>query len=1157
MKKLLVANRSEIAIRVFRSATELGLRTVAVYSQEDRLGVHRFKADEAYLIGRGKGPVAAYLDIEGIVALAREKGVDLVHPGYGFLAENAEFARACATVGLTFVGPRPELLDLMGDKTAARRLAQKVGVPVLPGTAEPVIDPAAAVKQAHAIGFPLIIKAAFGGGGRGMRVVSAEPELRAKLEEARNEAGTAFGNPAVFLERFVPRAKHIEVQILGDKHGNVLHLHERDCSVQRRHQKVIEIAPSLGLPAEVRTALCTAAVRLAAEIRYDNAGTIEFLVNADDPREWYFIEMNPRIQVEHTVTEIITGVDLVRAQILVAGGCSLFDPELDLPQQAEMPRQGFAVQCRVTTEDPANKFTPDYGRILNYRSAAGLGIRLDGAMGDTGSVITPFYDSLLVKVTAYGPKFETALQRMDRALREFRIRGVKTNLPFLENVIAHPVFRAGQTTTGLIDATPALFEFTIKRDRATKLLAYLGDVIVNGNPQVRGRRSGPPPSPPSAPDYAHRQPPPPGTRDLLQSLGPRRFARWILAQKRLLVTDTTFRDAHQSLMAARVRTYDMLAVAGALARRTPDLFSLECWGGATFDTAMRFLHEDPYQRLALLRERVPNICLQMLLRGANGVGYSYYPDNVITGFVRHAAEAGIDIFRVFDSLNYVPNMRVALDAVLQTGALCEAAICYTGDVLDPRRDKYDLRYYVRLAKELEKLGVHVLAIKDMAGLCRPYAAGRLVRALKDEVGLPVHFHTHDTSGIAAASILAASDARVDIVDLAVAAMSGSTSQPNLNSIVAALQHTPRATLLDLEALNEFSRYWEGVRELYTPFDSSPRTGSAEVYLHEMPGGQYTNLIEQTRAMGLGHRWPEIMRTYAEVNQLFGDIVKVTPSSKVVGDMTLFLVSRGIRPADVLNLEPGTPFPASVVDMLAGGLGQPPGGWPRRLQKIVLGQRKPLRTRPGAKLKPVDLEQEKAALAKKVGRAVPHAPASHAVTDADLYCHLMYPEVYADHAKFQRTYGEVYMLPTNAFFYGLKPGEEISVEIEPGKTLFVKLIHVGEPDKDGFRTVLFELNGRPREAVVLDTSVQTTAKPRAKADPADPLQIGAPIPGMISTLAVSVGAKVAKGDKLLTLEAMKMQTTAYAPADGVIDAVLVQVGDSVQSKDLLIRLRAAK
>jgi len=1145
MKKLLVANRSEIAIRVFRSATELGLRTVAVYSQEDRLGVHRFKADEAYLIGRGKGPVGAYLDIADIIALAREKNVDLIHPGYGFLAENAEFARACASAGLTFVGPRPELLDLMGDKTAARQLAQQAQVPVLPGTAEPVREPAEALKRAREIGFPLIIKAAFGGGGRGMRIVLAADELRSKLEEAQNEAGAAFGNPAVFLERYLARAKHIEVQVLGDRHGNVLHLHERDCSVQRRHQKVIELAPSLGLPEEVRTALGAAAVRLARQVRYDNAGTIEFLLNADDPREWYFIEMNPRIQVEHTVTEMITGVDLVRAQILIAQGAALSDPELDLPPQERMPRSGYAVQCRVTTEDPANKFTPDYGRILNYRSAAGLGIRLDGAMGDTGSVITPFYDSLLVKVTSYGPKLETALQRMDRALREFRIRGVKTNIPFLENVIRNPVFRAGGATTSLIDTTPALFEFTGRRDRATKLLAYLGDVIVNGNPQVKGRRPEAA-APPPTPDYDHRQAPPPGTRDRLKALGPRKFAAWILAQQRLLVTDTTFRDAHQSLLAARVRTYDMLAAADALARRTPDLFSLECWGGATFDTSMRFLHEDPYQRLALLRQRIPNICFQMLLRGANGVGYSYYPDNVVTGFVRHAAAAGIDVFRVFDSLNYLPNMRVALAAVLETGALCEAAICYTGDLLDPRRDKYSLSYYVKLARELEQLGVHLLAIKDMAGLCRPYAAAKLVRALKEATALPVHFHTHDTSGIAAASVLAASDARVDIVDLALASMSGSTSQPNLNSVVAALQHTPRDTGLDLDALNEFSRYWEAVRDLYAPFDSSPRTGTAEVYQHEMPGGQYTNLIEQARAMGLGHRRAEIMRTYAEVNQLFGDIVKVTPSSKVVGDMTLFLMSRGIKPADVLNLAPGTSFPASVVDMLAGGLGQPPGGWPKALQKVVLGSRKPLRGRPGARLAPVDLAKEKAALGETVRKEI---------NDTDLYCHLMYPEVYADYTKFQRTYGEVDMLPTSAFFYGLKTGEEIAAEIEPGKVLFVKLIHVGEPDKDGYRTIIFEVNGRPREAVILDTSVQTKAKPRQKADPANPLQIGAPIPGMVSSLTVSVGTKVAKDAKLLTIEAMKMQTTVYAAVAGIVEEVFAQVGDSVQSKDLLISLRA--
>ncbi len=741
---------------------------------------------------------------------------------------------------------------------------------------------------------------------------------------------------------------------------------------------------------------------------------------------------------------------------------------------------------------------------------------------------------------------------MDRALREFRIRGVKTNIPFLDNVIHHPVFRAGAATTGLIDATPELFEFRIRRDRATKLLAYLGDVIVNGNPQVKGRPRQRILPPPPVPESDHRVPPPPGTRQLLRELGPRRFADWILAQKRLLITDTTFRDAHQSLLAARVRTFDLLATADALARRLPGLFSLECWGGATFDTSLRFLHEDPYQRLALLRERIPNICFQMLLRGANGVGYSYYPDNVITGFVRHAAETGIDLFRVFDSLNYVPNMRVALDAVLQTGALCEAAICYTGNLLDPTRDKYDLAYYIKLAKQLEKRGAHLLAIKDMAGLCRPYAAAKLVRALKNEIGLPVHFHTHDTSGIAAASVIAASDARVDIVDLALASMSGSTSQPNLNSLVAALQHTPRDSGLDLDTLNEFSRYWEAVRELYAPFDSSPRTGSAEVYLHEMPGGQYTNLIEQAQAMGLGHHWTEIMRTYADVNQLFGDIVKVTPSSKVVGDLTLFLISRGIKPANVLNLPPGTSFPASVVDMLAGGLGQPPGGWPKALQRVVLGPRRPRRDRPGANLPPIDLEQEKVALAKKAGRAT---GGGSSVTDGELYCHLMYPEVHAEFARFQRTYGEVSMLPTSAFFYGLRPLEEIAAEIEPGKTLFVKLVHVGEPDRDGYRTILFELNGRPREAIILDTSVHATAQPRRQADPAESSQIGAPIPGMVSSLAVSVGMKVEKNAKLLTIEAMKMQTTVYAPFAGAVAEVLTQVGDSVQSKDLLIRLRA--
>ncbi|MEX2381029.1 MAG: pyruvate carboxylase [Opitutales bacterium] len=1147
MKKILVSNRSEIAIRIFRSATELGLRTVAVYPQEDRFGVHRFKADEAYLIGKGKGPVAAYLDIDEIISLAREKGVDMIHPGYGFLAENATFARACIDAGITFVGPRPEVLELMGDKIAARKLANKAGVPMLPGTEEPIEDPETALRVGREIGFPLIIKAAHGGGGRGMRVVNREEDLKELLDEARGEAERAFGNPAVFLERYIARAKHIEVQIMGDRHGNILHLHERDCSVQRRHQKVVEIAPSVELNEETRRELCEAAVRIGREIHYDNAGTVEFLLDCDT-QEWFFIEMNPRIQVEHTVTEVITGLDIVRAQIQVAEGHSLHSREVAFPEQEKVARNGFAIQCRITTEDPENAFTPDYGKILSYRSAAGFGIRLDGAMGDTGSVITPFYDSLLVKVTASGPDFDTALRRMDRALREFRIRGVKTNIPFLENVIHHDVFQAGEATTRMIDTTPELFSFGPRRDRASKLLAYLGNVIVNGNPQLKGRKVEHTPPRPVPPAYDHKAGPPAGTRDYLLKHGPEKFARWTLEQEKLLITDTTLRDAHQSLLAARLRTFDMLAVADAVSRRASGLYSLEMWGGATFDTSMRFLHEDPYQRLRLLREKIPNICFQMLLRGANGVGYSNYPDNVVNEFISHAAEAGIDIFRIFDSLNYLPNLKVAMDAVVnKTGAVCEAAICYSGDILDPARQKYSLKYYVDLAKELEKMGAHVLAIKDMAGLCKPYAATRLVKALKEEIGIPVHFHTHDSSGIAGASVLRAGDAGVDVVDCALAPLSGSTSQPNLNSIVAALRNTPRDTGLDVSALNEFATYWEQVREIYKPFDTSPPYGSAEVYFHEMPGGQYTNLKEQAAAMGLSHRWQEIVRCYAEVNELFGDIIKVTPSSKVVGDMAMFLISRGIKPKDVPNLEPGTPFPSSVIDLLAGGLGQPLGGWPEKLQHVVLGDKKPNDGRPGEGVPPLDLEKERENLELKIGRKA---------GGDDLFCHLMYPQVFEEFVEFQGQYGDVSVLPSSAFLSGLKPGEEVSVDIEEGKTLFIKLIHVGEVDSNGYRPITFELNGRPRESAVLDRSVQAETKPKVKADPGDSSQVGAPIPGVITSLGVSVGSKVEKGNKLLTLEAMKMQTTVYAPADGVVEEILIEVGDSVESKDLLVRLRGA-
>jgi pyruvate carboxylase len=1146
-RKLLVANRSEIAIRVFRAATELGFRTVAIYAAEDRLAIHRFKADEAYVVGEGKGPVGAYLDIPSIIALAKEKGVDMIHPGYGFLSENAEFAKACGEAGIIFVGPRVELLKSMGDKTAARALAQKVGVPVLPGTEDAIEDRGEALKAAKEIGFPLIIKAAFGGGGRGMRVVTKPADLADLLDEAQGEAGRAFGNPAVFLERYISRAKHIEVQILGDQHGHVVHLHERDCSVQRRHQKVIEIAPSVSLDERVRKELCEAAVKLCEEIKYDNAGTVEFLYD-QETKEWFFIEMNPRIQVEHTVTEVITGIDLVRSQILIADGKPMHGEEVGIPAQNEIRRTGFAVQCRITTEDPENKFQPDYGRILTYRSAGGFGIRLDGGMGYGGSVITPFYDSLLVKLTASAPTFEAALQRMDRALREFRIRGVKTNIPFLENVIHHEEFKSGRATTTLIDTTPELFKLKTRRDRATKLLNFLGDVTVNGNPQAKNFVPKETLLPARVPVHDRKQTPPRGTRQLLLELGPKKFADWTLKQKQLLVTDTTFRDAHQSLFATRLRSYDMMAVADAVARRTPNLYSLEMWGGATFDTALRFLHEDPWLRLRLLRERIPNICFQMLFRGSNAVGYSNYPDNAVAGFVKNSAEAGMDIFRVFDSLNYLPNLKVAMEAVNETHAVCEAAICYTGNILDKSRDKYSLKYYVKLAKELEKMGAHILAIKDMAGLCRPAAAQVLVKALKEEIGIPIHFHTHDTSGISAASVLSAAEAGVDVVDLAIASMSGSTSQPNLNSVVAALQFTKRDTGLDLNALNEFADYWEHVRTFYASFDTSPKAGSAEVYLHEMPGGQFTNLKEQASAMCLAHRWPEIARTYAEVNELFGDIVKVTPSSKVVGDMTMFLITRGIKPADVLNLEPdSTPFPESVIDMLAGGLGQPLGGWPKKLQAVVLGKRKPISGRPGAGLKPLNFKKLEEELTVKLKRDA---------TSDDVFSHIMYPEVFAEFAKYVREHGDLSVLPTPAFFYGMKAGQEVSVEIEPGKTLFIRLVNIGAVDAEGKRAVNFELNGMARQLAIVDKSVKPTVKARVKADPAVSAQIGAPIPGLVTVLSVSVGAKVTKGDKLLTLEAMKMQTTIYAPCDGVVAEICVQVSDAVESKDLLVKLREA-
>ncbi len=1148
MKKLLALNRSEIAIRILRAADELGLRTVAIYSQEDRLALHRFKADEAYLIGEGKGPVEAYLDVEGIVALAREKEVDAIHPGYGFLSENPALPRACERAGITFIGPSAELLELLGDKTAARRLAQKAGIPVVPGSETAVTHPKQAERIAGQIGFPLIVKAAFGGGGRGMRVVDQPADFAGRLEEARREAAAAFGNDAVFIERFVRRARHIEVQILGDRRGHILHLYERDCSVQRRHQKVVEVAPAVGLDARVRAALADAAVALAKAAGYYNAGTVEFLVDADSG-EWYFIEVNPRIQVEHTVTEMVTGIDLVRCQIQVAQGLELHGAEINLPPQDRIPLYGYALQCRITTEDPSNNFVPDYGRLSTYRSPAGFGIRLDGGSAYGGAVITPYYDSLLVKTTAWGREFSHACQRMDRCLREFRVRGVKTNIPFLESVVNHADFQSGRVTTRWLEETPALFRFAPRRDRATRLLSYLGDVIVNGNPSVAGKprpaRLETPPVPRHDP-----LPPPDGTRQLLQSLGAEEFSKWAGRQRRLLLTDTTFRDAHQSLLATRVRTYDMLALANFTAHRLHNLFSLEMWGGATFDVAMRFLHEDPFARLRHLRQAIPNICFQMLLRASNAVGYTAYSDNVVAEFIYEASAQGIDIFRIFDSLNWLPNMQASMEAVRKTRSVCEAAICYTGDILDPKRDKYPLEYYVRMAKELERMGAHILAIKDMAGLCRPYAAEKLVKTLREEVGIPIHFHTHDTSGINAASVLKAADAGVHIADGAVASMSGQTSQPNLNSIVAALQHTRRDSGLDLEALNQSADYWEIVREFYAPFDTGPKSGTAEVYLHEMPGGQYTNLKEQAVSMGLGTRWHEIARAYADVNMAFGDIVKVTPSSKVVGDMAIFLVNHKMtmEQFELLTPDHNLTLPTSVIEMFMGSLGEPEGGWPKTLQTIILRGATPQGGRPGANLPKVDLEETAAAVEKKIGRRPEHD---------EVLSYLMYPEVFVKYARARQAYGDVDVLPTPQFYYGMERGSDVAVELEPGKTLAIKFLTVGEPHPDGTRTVFFELNGQPREVSIRDRKLEVKEPAKPKADPNDPGQIGAPIPGVVSTVAVQLNQRIRKGDRLLVMEAMKMQSTVYAPMAGTITEILVQPGQHVEAKDLLLTITAGE
>jgi pyruvate carboxylase len=1144
ISRLLVANRSEIAIRVFRTGHELGIRTIAIYAHEDRFALHRLKADEAYLIGRPGEPIRSYLDIDAIVTLAKERAVDAIHPGYGFLSENPDLARACEANGIVFVGPRAELLEQLGDKIAARSVADRIGVPILPGTKEPISSAAQGLRSAQKMGFPVIIKAAKGGGGRGMRVVRKAEDFASALEQAQRESQVAFGSGNVFLEKFIARARHIEVQLLGDLHGNLVHLFERDCSIQRRHQKVVEIAPGPDLDPALRDALCEAALSIGRALRYENAGTVEFLVDADSG-QFYFIEVNPRIQVEHTVTEEVTGIDIVKSQILIAEGLPLSDPEIGLGSQDSVRTTGFAIQCRVTTEDPTNNFMPDHGRIAHYRSASGMGIRLDAGTAFSGAVVTPYYDSLLVKVTARGRRFVDAARRMERSLQEFRVRGVKTNLPFLIQLVTNTEFLNAKFTTGFIDNTPDLFRMQRRRDRATRLLTYLADTIVNGNPLMKGRPTLTRRACAPLPALDAARPIPHGSRQKLQELGPEKLSKWVLQQKSLLLTDTTFRDAHQSLLATRVRTKDLINIADAYARLLPNLFSIEMWGGATFDSAYRFLKESPWQRLADLRSRIPNILFQMLLRGSNAVGYTNYPDNVVKEFVREAAGAGIDIFRIFDSLNWVPNMKVAMDAVLKSGAICEAAICYTGDILDPARPKYDLAYYVALAKELEKMGAHILAIKDMAGLCKPYAVERLVKTLKEEIGIPIHFHTHDTAGIQAASILKASEVKLDIADAASAALSGGTSQVNLNTLVEALRLTPRDTGLDPQSLDAIAEYWSTVRQYYIAFETESLAATSDLYRHEMPGGQYTNLFQQARALGLADRWAEVRKMYADVNDLLGDIVKVTPTSKSVGDMALFLVANNLSAADVLDESRDIAFPESVIDLVSGRMGQPPGGFPRRVKQRVLRGKEAIKGRPGASLPPVDFKRT----AVEMVRFLEREP-----NNREILSYILYPKVFEEFTTHLQRYSDTSGLSTPVFFYGAATGEEISVDIEEGKTLIVKFLTTGDPHADGSRSVFFELNGQPRDVSVIDRSLEPEKSKVLKADPTNPHQVGASMPGMVVTVAVQAGDRVAKGQKLLTLEAMKMQTNLAAERDGKIDQILVKPGTQVEAGDLLLTLQ---
>lgn len=1139
IKKVLVANRGEIATRVIRACFDLGISTVAIYSKEDIYSEHRIKADEAYMVGENLSPLGAYLAIDEIVDLAKRKNVDAIHPGYGFLSENADFAKACEKAGIKFIGPDSTVLGQMGDKLSAKEMALKCNVPTIPGSTEPLKDGKEALAKAIEYGFPIILKAASGGGGRGMRACFTPEEVEPAFELVRSEAKKAFGNDDIFIEKFLVKPKHIEVQILADESGNVVHLYERDCSLQRRYQKVVEYTPAWSLPINVREAICADAVKIAKEVGYTNAGTVEFLVDQSSGKH-YFIEMNPRIQVEHTVTEMVTGIDLVRAQILVAAGYPLSHPMIGINSQADVKTRGYAIQCRITTEDPANNFAPDTGKITAYRSCGGNGIRLDGANTYVGSEITPYYDSLLVKVTCFDSTFEGTARKALRALRETTIRGVKTNVGFISNILRNETFLKGMCYTKFIDDTPELFDLPDSKDRATKMLKYIGNICVN-DPMAGYKLF-------DTPRFVKTsgQPPKPGYKQMLDEKGPKAVCDHVLKEKKLLITDTTMRDAQQSLLATRLRTRDMVKGADAMAEILADCFSFEMWGGATFDTAYRFLHESPWERLDMLREKIPNVLFQMLLRGSNLLGYSSYPDNEVRKFVEQSAKGGIDVFRVFDSLNWIPNMEVAMDEVLKQNKILEATMCYTGDIMDPRRDKYTLEYYVKMAKELEKRGAHMLAIKDMSGLLKPYAAAKLVKTLKQEVGIPIHLHTHDTSGNQVAACIMAAEAGVDVVDLAISSMSSLTSQPSMNSVCSALKGSERDTGMDMRKLEALSEYWEDIRSRYDSFESDLKTPLTDIYRYEIPGGQYTNLRPQVQSLGLGHRFNEVREMFVTVNQMLGDIVKVTPSSKMVGDLAIFMVQNDLTAENIVEKGEALAFPDSVVSYFKGMMGQPAWGFPEDLQKVVLKGEKPITCRPGDLLEPIDFDAVK--------DRIKEFKKDEEITDRDLVSWVMFPKVVEDFYKKRKEYGYITRLGSHVFFHGLAEGETNKVNIEDGKTLVIKYLGKGDLHEDGTRTVHFELNGSLRYVDVVDNTASKSVVTVPMADPSDKSQVGASIPGAVSKILVKAGDKVEENQALAVVEAMKMETSITARMSGVIEEVLISENDTVKAGQLLMKIK---